>query len=74
MAKTPRSSQVLEVLGGCLDCGTVGDARWHGPTAMMTAERHARATGHTTWANQTIEVFFNPGPAEQIAGQGTLGV
>ena len=50
-------STAVEVRAGCLTChpGSVG---WTSANAMLVAARHAKATGHATWAEQVLRVAF----------------
>lgn len=52
-------ARVADVRGGCFDCKG-GDVIWSGKNAMMVAARHHDATGHRTWAEQTIAVRYGP--------------
>lgn len=45
------------VIAGCFDCnGSV--AIWTAKNAMAVAARHHDATGHMTWADQTVTVRY----------------
>lgn len=58
-----RRSGVTNCFAGCHDCGP-GDgleAIWFNPkNALACAAAHAKRTGHSTWADQTISVNYNP--------------
>lgn len=60
MTFLPRRSGITACFSGCHTCHGLGVAHWHSRNAMAVAARHARATGHTTWATQVISVTYNP--------------
>jgi hypothetical protein len=59
-----RKSGILEAKGGCFDCQGCKDydnPMWtNRKNALALAAQHAKRTGHTTWAQQTIGVTYNP--------------
>lgn len=45
------------VMGGCFVCkGSI--AIWTGKNAMAVAARHHDATGHQTWADQSLSIRY----------------
>jgi hypothetical protein len=58
-----KHSGITHSAAGCFDCW--GDeGRWFGRNALALAARHCDATGHNTWADQTISVEYNRPPKE----------
>lgn len=47
----------VTALAGCYQCGGM-DAIWTASNAVATAARHHDATGHNTWADQTICIRY----------------
>lgn len=52
-----KSSGITGAIGGCRTCHG-GEAHWQGKNALACAARHHDATGHPTWAEQTIVVHY----------------
>lgn len=53
--RTRRTS--TNVIAGCFVCGG-SDAMWTSANAMALAARHTDATGHATWADQSLSVRY----------------
>lgn len=54
-----KRSGLLDAQGGCDTCHGLYEAHWTGRNAVGVAARHAAATGHEVWAEQTISVTWN---------------
>lgn len=52
-----RTSTSRTVHAGCFTCNG-SDAMWFGPQSQGTAARHHDATGHPTWADVAMSVFY----------------
>ena len=52
-----RRSGVVHAIGGCRNC-EAEFTNWK--NALALAAKHAKATGHTTWAEQCISVEYGP--------------
>ena len=55
-----RKSGVTDALGGCFDCNGTEALWFNHKNALACAAAHAKRTGHSTWADQTISVTYNP--------------
>lgn len=51
------TSTARNVYAGCFVCGGT-EAKWHGPNAQGVAARHHDATGHATWAEVSMSIFY----------------
>ena len=54
----PTYTGVAGVIAGCDVCHGEGIAGWTAKNALAVAARHYDATGHPTWADQTISVSY----------------
>lgn len=52
-----RTSGVVDAKGGCRTCHG-SETYWWSRNAVACAARHHDATGHPTWAEQTIVVHY----------------
>lgn len=52
---------VRAVIGGCFTCWG-SDARWDGPNAQGLAAQHHDRTGHPTWADVSLSVYYGREP------------
>lgn len=50
-------STSVDVMAGCFTCAG-STAIWITKNAMAVAARHAQATGHETWADQSLSVRY----------------
>lgn len=55
MSRQVSTSSTL--LAGCFVCNGVA-AIWTSPNAMAVAARHHDATGHQTWADQSLSIRY----------------
>jgi len=60
-----RYSTSRTIMAGCFVCNG-SDAIWHGPNAQAVAARHHDATGHATWADVAMTVYY--GEADSSEG------
>lgn len=63
MGRTRRSG-IIHAMSGCYVCHG-GEAKWWDKNALACAARHHDATGHPTWAEQTILVKYGEQNSEQ---------
>lgn len=56
---TSKRSGLLDAQAGCDVCHGLYVAAWTGRNAVGVAARHAMATGHPVWAEQTTSVTWN---------------
>lgn len=52
-------STSTNAIGGCFECNG-SDAIWTGRNSVACAARHCDATGHETWADQTMSIKYRP--------------
>ncbi len=55
-----KTSNVRDLKAGCFDCFG-SDAHWFGPNAQGVAAKHHDSTGHSTWVDVRMTVYYgNP--------------
>lgn len=62
ITKASRTVRIAQAEGDCFRCHDA-EAVWQGEDADQYASRHARETGHETWADQIREIRYGPAPA-----------
>lgn len=63
-----KTSTSRSVMAGCFECWG-SEAHWFGQNAQGVAARHHDATGHATWADIAMSVFY--GEDKEGASAGT---
>lgn len=56
-------SGVIHSIAGCYVCHG-SEAHWQRKNALACAARHHDATGHPTWCEQAIAVFYGEPPTQ----------
>ena len=54
-------STARTVIAGCFECNG-SDAIWYGKNAQGVAARHHDATGHCTWVDVNMSIFYGKRP------------
>jgi len=52
-----------EAMAGCYQCGGL-DMKWYGPNAQGVAARHHDATGHQTWVEVHLTIYYGGMPKD----------
>jgi hypothetical protein len=68
-----RYSYARTLHAGCFTCNG-SDAKWFGNNAQGVAARHHDATGHPTWVDVSMSIFYGEAPHDAKEATKTEGL